>query len=111
MALSVALNGRFSGTLQPTGTQTAAYNLFDAIIRDPARNVSLVAFADPNFPGVAAWADVKETRLVPIPFSRWSRGRAQLWEQLMLPQVLCAGWSDTCSPPHDYQSHLEARRP
>lgn len=86
MALSVALNGRFSGTLQPTGTQTVAYNLFDAIIRDPARQVPLVVFADPTFPGVAEWPDIKATRLVPIPFSRWSRGRAQLWEQFMLPR-------------------------
>ncbi len=86
MASLVALNGRFSGTLQPTGTQTAAFHLFDAIIRDPERRIPLVVFADPRFSGVAAWAGVAETRLIPIPFSRWSRGRAHLWEQLVLPR-------------------------
>ena len=86
MASSVALNGRFSGTLQPTGTQTAAFHLFDAIIRAPDRQIPLVVFADPRFPGVASWSEVKSTRLIPVPFSHWSRGRAQLWEQLVLPQ-------------------------
>ena len=86
MALSVALNGRFSGTLQPTGTQTAAYHLFDSIVRDPERRHPLVIFADPKFAAVAAWAEIAQTRLVAIPFSSWSRGRAQLWEQVVLPR-------------------------
>ena len=86
MASPVALNGRFSGTLQPTGTQTAAYHLFDAIVHDPTRRIPLVVFADPKFPGVAKWADARETQLIQIPFASWSRGRAQLWEQFILPR-------------------------
>jgi glycosyltransferase involved in cell wall biosynthesis len=80
----VALNGRFSGTPQPTGTQTAAFGLFDAIIRSK-REHPLVVFADPRFAGVSAWADVPKTTLVPIPFQDWSRRRAQLWEQFVFP--------------------------
>lgn len=80
----VALNGRFSYALQPTGTQTVAYHLFDAIVRSP-REFEVVVFADPAFPGVAAWGDCAGTRLVPVPFHRWSRSRAQLWEQVVLP--------------------------
>lgn len=82
---SVALNCRFSGTLQPTGTQIAAFSLFDAIVRLPEREQELVIFADPKFTGVAAWADVRDVTLVPVPISSWSRGKAQLWEQLTLP--------------------------
>ena len=62
-----ALNGRFSGTLQPTGTQTAAFQLFDAIIR-AQRSIELVVFADPRFPGVEDWKTVPGTRFVPVPF-------------------------------------------
>lgn len=80
----VCLNGRFSGTLRPTGTQVVAYHLFDAIVRQ-AREVELVILADPAFPGVADWANVPRTTLVPVPFSTWSRSRAQLWEQFVLP--------------------------
>jgi glycosyltransferase involved in cell wall biosynthesis len=80
----VALNGRFSGTLQPTGTQTAAFALFDAIVRAP-REVEVVAFADPRFPGIAAWRGLPRTTLVDVPFQDWSRARAQLWEQCLLP--------------------------
>jgi glycosyltransferase involved in cell wall biosynthesis len=83
----VALNCRFSGTLQPTGTQTAAFALFDAIVRLDERESPLVIFADPDFEGVAAWADVRDVTLVPVPFSKWSRGNAQLWEQFVLPEL------------------------
>lgn len=83
---SVALNGRFSGTLQPTGTQIAAFRTFDAIIRAPERQITLTIFADPAFPGVAEWKEQPRVTLVPVPFSRWSRGRAQLWEQLVFPK-------------------------
>src|SRR5438552_2101922 len=85
---SVALNGRFSGTLRPTGTQIAAFQMFDAIVRAPARQIPLTIFADPAFTGVKEWKDVPRVRFVEVPFSRWSRGRAQLWEQLALP-ALC----------------------
>ncbi len=76
----VALNGRFSGTLQATGTHTTAFHLFDAIVRSP-RTTELVIFADAEFPGVADWAVCSGVKLIQIPFSKWSRGRAQLWEQ------------------------------
>lgn len=82
----VALNGRFSGTLQPTGTQTVAFHLFDAIVRAP-RTVELVIFADDAFPGVADWADIPGTELVPVPFSKWRRASAQLWVQFALSQA------------------------
>lgn len=83
--LSVALNGRFSGTRQPTGTQTVAFALFDAIIRAERPGVEIVAFADPRFPGVAEWRGLPGTSLVEVPFQDWSRGRAQMWEQLAFP--------------------------
>jgi glycosyltransferase involved in cell wall biosynthesis len=82
----VALNGRFSGTAQPTGTQTAAFALFDAIVRAP-RAVELVIFVDPRFDGVAAWRNVPGVTLVETPFQSWSRGRAQLWEQFVFPRA------------------------
>lgn len=82
----VALNGRFSGTPQPTGTQTAAFQLFDAIVRAP-RSIELVAFADPRFPGIEEWKNVPKTTIVPIPFQSWSRGRSQIWEQFQFPQL------------------------
>jgi glycosyltransferase involved in cell wall biosynthesis len=81
----VALNCRFSGTLQPTGTQTAAFALFDAIVRMPERECRLTIFADPRFAGIAEWSEAQNVTLVEVPFSRWSRGRAQLWEQMLLP--------------------------
>jgi len=80
----VALNGRFSYALQPTGTQTVAYHLFDAIIRS-SRDFEIVVFADPAFPGISEWGSVPKTKLIPVPFHEWSRSRAQLWEQLVLP--------------------------
>lgn len=86
--MKVALNCRFSGTFRPTGTQIAGFSLFDAIIRLPERDCHLVIFADPRFPGVTQWADVRDTTLVPVLFTEWSRARAQLWEQFILP-ALC----------------------
>src|SRR5262249_24726376 len=83
----VALNGRFSGTLLPTGTQVAAFHMFDAIVRAPERKVGLIIFADPAFPGVKEWKHAAAVKFVPIPFSRWSRSRAQLWEQLLFPRL------------------------
>lgn len=80
----LALNGRFSGTAQPTGTQTVGFGLFNAIIR-AERERPVVVFADPRFPGVADWANQPKTTLVSVPFQDWSRGRAQLWEQFVFP--------------------------
>jgi glycosyltransferase involved in cell wall biosynthesis len=86
VAASIALNGRFSGTVQPTGTQTAAFGLFDAIVR-AERDRPVVAFADPRFAGVDAWARLPRTTLVPVPFQDWSRQKAQLWEQIVFPYL------------------------
>jgi glycosyltransferase involved in cell wall biosynthesis len=82
----IALNGRFSGTRQPTGTQTAAFALFDAIVRAP-REAELVIFADSRFDGLAAWRGAPGVAFVETPFQDWTRGRAQLWEQFVFPRV------------------------
>ncbi len=83
-SFKVALNGRFSGTLQPTGTQIVAYSLFDAIIRQP-REFDIVIFADPAFAGVKDWTKLPRVELIEIPFATWSRKKSQLWEQIVLP--------------------------
>lgn len=95
--LRVAFNGRFSGTRQPTGTQTVAFALFDAIIRADRPGVEIVAFADPRFSGIDAWREIPGTTLVDVPFQDWSRGRAQLWEQFVFP---FASRSHRCSIAH-----------
>lgn len=79
----VALNGRFSGTLKPTGTQTVAYYLYDAIIRAP-RDFDLLIYADSRFPGVAAWKHQPGVEFIEVPFSDWGRAKAQLWEQFIV---------------------------
>jgi glycosyltransferase involved in cell wall biosynthesis len=80
----LALNGRFSGTAQPTGTQTVAFHLYDAIIR-AKRERPVVVFADPRFKGVEEWAHLPHTTLITIPFQDWSRHRSQFWEQFAFP--------------------------
>jgi glycosyltransferase involved in cell wall biosynthesis len=63
----------------------------DAIIR-AERDIPLVVFADPGYPGIAEWASLPKTKLVEVPFRSWSRARAQLWEQAVLPS-LCREWN------------------
>ncbi len=82
----VALNGRFTGIEQPTGTQTAAFHLFDRIVREN-RSHDLVVFADPRFPGVAAWRDQPRVTLVETPLRDRSRNFAHVWEQTVLPRL------------------------
>jgi len=84
--LRVALNGRFTGTPQPTGTQVASFQLFNAILRE-AGDISFVIFADPRFPGVEEWTTLPGVSFVRTPFQDWSRGRAHVWEQLELPAL------------------------
>ena len=86
---SIALNGRFSGTPEPTGTQTVAFQLFDAILREPREpgEFEFVVFADDRFPGVESWRDLPHVRFIRTPFQDWSRGRAQLWEQITAPHL------------------------
>ncbi len=76
----IALNGRFSGTLKPTGTQTVAFHLFDALLREP-RDFDLVIYADSRFAGVAAWKNQPGVEFIEVPFSDWGRAKAQMWEQ------------------------------
>lgn len=82
----IALNGRFSGTPQPTGTQTASFQLFDAIVREP-RDFELVVFADSRFAGVREWQSLPNVTMVEQPFQDMSRGRAHYWEQIELPML------------------------
>ena len=82
--LRVALNGRFTGTPQPTGTQTASFQLFNAILRESAE-MEFVVFVDSRFPGVEAWKHLERVTFVNTPFQDWSRGRSQLWEQFLSP--------------------------
>jgi len=82
----IALNGRFTGTAQPTGTQTAAFGLFDAIVREPRRR-PVVVFADSRFDGVRDWAGLPGITLIERPFQDWPRYRAQLWEQFVFPRL------------------------
>ena len=82
----VALNGRFTGTPQPTGTQVASFQLFNAILRDP-RSAEFVVFADPRFPGAEEWRDLDQVEFVSTPFQEWSRARAQVWEQFQAPAL------------------------
>ena len=94
--MRVALNGRFTGTPQPTGTQTAAGNLFGHIVSAPG-DCEFVIFADSRFPGADAWKRFPRVTFVETPFQDWSRGRAQLWEQFQLP-ALARRWR--CSIVH-----------
>jgi glycosyltransferase involved in cell wall biosynthesis len=80
----IALNGRFTGTPQPTGTQVASFQLFNAILREP-RDVEFVVFADPRFPGAEEWSALRQVELISTPFQDWSRARAQIWEQVQAP--------------------------
>ena len=82
----IALNGRFTAVPQPTGTQTAAFHLFDQIIRRN-RSFELVVFADERLEGVAAWRGQPGTTLVPVPLRDRSRNYAQWWEQTILPRL------------------------
>lgn len=82
----VAFNGRFSGTPQPTGTQTVAFQLFDAILREP-RDFEVVIFADSRFRDISPWKNFPGVTWIETPFQDWSRGKAQLWEQFTLPRL------------------------
>jgi len=92
----IALNGRFSGVAEPSGTQIAAFHLFDRIVRRN-RDFELVVFADLRFPGVAAWRECGGTVVHHVPFRDWAPARAHLWEQIALP-LLCGRHS--CAAAH-----------
>jgi len=81
----IALNGRFTSSKQPTGTQKVAFHLFDQILRRN-RDFELVVFADSLFPGVKAWEKLPNTHFVETPLQDWSRSHTHLWEQLQLPR-------------------------
>ncbi len=84
--LRVALNGRFTGTPQPTGTQVASFQLFNALLRAPGET-EFVLFADPRFPGAEEWKDLPGVTFVSTPFQDWSRARAHVWEQFEAPAL------------------------
>ena len=84
--LRVALNGRFTGTPQPTGTQVASFQLFNAILHARGSR-EFVVFADARFPGAESWADLQGVTFVPTPFQDWSRARAHVWEQIEAPAL------------------------
>ena len=83
----VALNGRFTGTPQPTGTQIAAFHLFDSILRANT-GFDLVIFGDSRFGNVRDWSNIARVTWIETPFQDWSRARAQAWEQFQFP-LLC----------------------
>jgi len=101
----VALNGRFTRAHYPSGTQVASFHLFDALVR-ASRELEIVVFADPTFPGVRDWAEVPRTRLVPVPFQRWSRPRCQLWEQAVFTRQ---AWRKGCRLAHHPMNTSPAR--
>ena len=82
----VALNGRFTGTPQPTGTQVASFQLFNAILHARS-DLEFVVFSDARFPGAEAWADLERVTVIPTPFQDWSRARAHVWEQFESPSL------------------------
>ncbi len=86
----IALNGRFSGSRQPTGTQIASFQLFDAILRHESRRpeeLNFVVFADDRFPGVGRWASLPGVTFVQTPFQDWSQARGHLWEQCLAARL------------------------
>jgi glycosyltransferase involved in cell wall biosynthesis len=85
MKKRIALNGRFTGSKQPTGTQKVAFHLFDQILRRN-RDFEFVVFADSLFPGVKAWEKLPNTLFVETPLQDWSTAHGHLWEQLQLPR-------------------------
>lgn len=87
--LRIALNGRFTGVKQPTGTQTVAFHLFDQItlLNSAAPEFELVVFADARFPGVEQWKRRAGVTVVEIPFQDWGRYQGQLWEQWSLTKL------------------------
>ena len=82
----IALNGRFSGTREPTGTQVASFQLFDAILREagPRENDQrFVVFADKRFPGAEHWSQLPGVTFVQTPFRDWGKARSHFWEQFL----------------------------
>ena len=79
----VALNGRYTGVVEPTGVQTVAHAIFAHIVRSE-RSFDLVIFADRNAPDMHSWARRDDVELVHVPFRSWGRARSQLFEQALL---------------------------
>ncbi len=82
----IALNGRFSGTREPTGTQVASFQLFDSILRQGGRRsgeLRFVVFADNRFPGVEHWSRLPGVTFVQTPFRDWGKAHSHFWEQFL----------------------------
>ena len=82
----VAVNGRFSGTPRPTGTQTVAHEIVEHLTAlDDRPEVVLVI--DPDHPSVPRWRARPGVDVVEVPFGRMGRARAQWYEQSRLHGV------------------------
>jgi len=82
----IALNGRFSGTHQPTGTQVASFELFNSILRyegHRAEEQTFVVFADKRFSGIEQWLKLPGVTFVQTPFQDWGKARCHFWEQFL----------------------------
>lgn len=76
----IAINGRFSGTARPTGTQTVAHELVEHITALDERP-EMVLFVEPGHPSVESWRARNGVEIVEVPFAVYGRTRSQLYEQ------------------------------
>jgi glycosyltransferase involved in cell wall biosynthesis len=76
----IALNGRFTGTARPTGTQTVAHEIVEHVTALEDRP-EIVLFVDPAHPSVPRWRARAGVTMVEVPFAALGRTRAQLYEQ------------------------------
>lgn len=79
----IAINGRFSGTARPTGTQTVAHELVEHITALDQRP-EIVLFVDPLLPSVERWRERAGVTVVEVPYAAFGRTRSQLHEQFVL---------------------------
>ena len=100
----IALNCRFTGTAQPTGTQTVAFHLFDQIINSNQED-QFVAFADSRFAGIESWKTRDHVTVVGDSFSELeSRCRTALGT-MCSAHPLPSAQMRCCSPPNDNISY------
>lgn len=76
----IAINGRFSGTSRPTGTQTVAHELVEHVTALEDRP-EMVLFVEPGHPSVESWRGRAGVEIVEVPFAAYGRTRSQLYEQ------------------------------
>jgi glycosyltransferase involved in cell wall biosynthesis len=76
----VAINGRFSGVREPTGTQFVSRQLVEHIVAAD-RKLELVLMIDPTHEDAERWASRPGVEIAPVHFRRMNRIQAQLYEQ------------------------------